>query len=260
MTIQEIQAELIEGRYDPYIFKLIFLAGGPGSGKTTVANQLQTENYGLKTLNIDVFYEALSKINEFQPQTVSLELQQDPRWIRSQELMQSYRRILEQGRLGVILDTTGRNRDQMEAMQYHSQSLGYDTAMIYVKSDLSTQITRQLLRPRQIVASLVKQLSGQVQQQIEVYQEMFSETFLEFNNSQTIDIDPSWTAAERQAKIQKAVRERMHDPEFLKIGAQGRSSGSKSLSSWVHRWLKQPSTHPSAQAWLTSQASQEQVQ
>ena len=55
---------LNEGVYDPGILKCVFLAGGPGSGKSTVANEifgigkgLTTVSYqGLKSVNSDTAY------------------------------------------------------------------------------------------------------------------------------------------------------------------------------------------------------------
>ena len=51
---------LNEGVNDPGIFKAVFLAGGPGSGKSHVASQLfgipekiNTSTYGLKLVNQD---------------------------------------------------------------------------------------------------------------------------------------------------------------------------------------------------------------
>ena len=45
--------ELQEGVYDANIFKVIFLAGGPGSGKSFVARNLFTGT-GLKFVNSDL--------------------------------------------------------------------------------------------------------------------------------------------------------------------------------------------------------------
>ena len=51
-TFQQIQ----EGVYDPNIFNAIFLAGGPGSGKSYVVRKT-TGGLGLKILNSDDIYE-----------------------------------------------------------------------------------------------------------------------------------------------------------------------------------------------------------
>ena len=59
---------LNEGARDPGIFKAIFLAGGPGSGKSFVAGQLfgipekiNVSKYGLKMVNQDQELEMLLK-------------------------------------------------------------------------------------------------------------------------------------------------------------------------------------------------------
>ena len=51
---------LLEGVYDPSIFKAIFLAGGPGSGKSFVAGET-TPGHGLKMVSSDVLFEKLAK-------------------------------------------------------------------------------------------------------------------------------------------------------------------------------------------------------
>ena len=53
--------DLQEGPNDPGIFKAIFLAGGPGSGKSYVAGQLGLVSRGLKVLNSDDAFEYLMR-------------------------------------------------------------------------------------------------------------------------------------------------------------------------------------------------------
>ena len=57
---------LIEGVDDPSTLKCIFMAGGPGSGKSTVANELfdlpsdlSVNKYGLKVINSDNEFERM---------------------------------------------------------------------------------------------------------------------------------------------------------------------------------------------------------
>ena len=47
-----MRTPLVEGVYDKNIFKAIFLAGGPGSGKSYVA-KASTAGMGLKMVNSD---------------------------------------------------------------------------------------------------------------------------------------------------------------------------------------------------------------
>ena len=52
--------ELQEGVYDPNIFKAIFLAGGPGSGKSYVVRRT-TGGLGMKVVNSDLRHTQLTK-------------------------------------------------------------------------------------------------------------------------------------------------------------------------------------------------------
>ena len=55
-TLDEIRQYINEGLYDPGIFKVFFLAGGPGSGKTFVTSSAFAGT-GLKLVNSDRFLE-----------------------------------------------------------------------------------------------------------------------------------------------------------------------------------------------------------
>ena len=55
---QDLRIPLDEGVYDKNIFKAIFLAGGPGSGKSYVA-KASTGGMGLKMINSDDQFEFL---------------------------------------------------------------------------------------------------------------------------------------------------------------------------------------------------------
>jgi dephospho-CoA kinase len=56
MRVNEILQSIEEGVNDPHIFKAVFLAGGPGSGKSFVANKM-LKGTGLRTVNSDDIYE-----------------------------------------------------------------------------------------------------------------------------------------------------------------------------------------------------------
>ena len=57
----EQETPVDEAVNDPYIFKAVFLAGGPGSGKSFINKNLMTQFGGMKTINSDIAFEALMK-------------------------------------------------------------------------------------------------------------------------------------------------------------------------------------------------------
>ena len=64
ISYEDIRAfqELYEGVNDPAIFKAVFLAGGPGSGKTFIVGKTALTALGFKVVNSDpVFENALRK-------------------------------------------------------------------------------------------------------------------------------------------------------------------------------------------------------
>ena len=65
MLVKEIinNKNLSEGPNDPHIFKAVFLAGGPGSGKGFVVdNMMGRDATGLKIVNSDDVYEKLASM------------------------------------------------------------------------------------------------------------------------------------------------------------------------------------------------------
>ena len=58
---EDLELDLDEGIHDPGIFKAVVLAGGPGSGKSYVAQKLGLKTLGLVVVNSDSFFEILLK-------------------------------------------------------------------------------------------------------------------------------------------------------------------------------------------------------
>ena len=123
---------LNEGARDPGIFKAIFLAGGPGSGKSYVAQKLfgipekiNVSKYGLKMVNQDTELEMLLKKYygttdlDIMPDELFADLTGSDRdgnpvdyatsGLRAfaKSLSKERLRLYTEGRLGVIIDGTG---------------------------------------------------------------------------------------------------------------------------------------------------------
>ena len=165
--------ELQEGVYDPNIFKAFFLAGGPGSGKSYVV-QRTTGGLGMKIINSDDIFEKMldaelgtQDLRDIDP-TVRDEIRG-----RAKALTKKRKENFLEGRLGVIIDGTGKDYDKIAGQKAKLDNLGYDTYMIFVNTSLDTALERNQMRPRKLKDSMVTLLWNQVQQNIGKFNILF---------------------------------------------------------------------------------------
>ena len=95
--------QLQEGVYDPNIFKAIFLAGGPGSGKSYVVRKT-TGGLGMKIVNSDDIYEKMLKDAglDTTPKDIYSDQGQDIR-VKAKKVTARLQKNFLEGRLGVII-------------------------------------------------------------------------------------------------------------------------------------------------------------
>nr|BAR35150.1 Predicted kinase (COG4639) [uncultured Mediterranean phage uvMED] len=172
-TLKEVTAFLSEGVYDPGIFKAFFLAGGPGSGKTFVTSQAFAGT-GLKIVNSDTIFErGLLKAN------LSLKMPDEEEYFRN--IVRAKAKLtagsaLDQyvkGRLGLVIDATGRDKTVIGRQHSMLSALGYDCYMIFVNTSLEVAMERNKTRSRSIPEYIVKNSWNKVQQNIGSFQHMF---------------------------------------------------------------------------------------
>ena len=175
--------ELQEGLYDPNIFKAFFLAGGPGSGKSYVAMK-STGGTGLKTINSDdAFEHLLNKAG------LSLKMppeETEPRDVvrdKAKELTTKREKNFLDGRLGLIIDGTGREVDKILRQKAKLEELGYDTYMIFVNTSLDVALERNADRPRSVAEPIVVKSWKDVQANIGKFSNIFRAGFIVVDNN-----------------------------------------------------------------------------
>ena len=183
---------LQEGVNDPGIFKGIFLAGGPGSGKSFVVSQLfgipervNISASGLKMVNQDKELEMLLKkyygTVDLANMPVDLFRQlADPRYddysgLRhfAKSLSLERLRLYVEGRLGVIIDGTGHKFKSVQAKRQKLMSVGYDTFMVFVNTSLEVALQRNERRARALPEFIVRKSWEDVQKNMGYFQGMF---------------------------------------------------------------------------------------
>lgn len=213
---------LAEGINDPGILKCVFLAGGPGSGKSYIGDFLfgvdrrfktSMSTYGLKVVNSDPLFELLLKKGGVNPKDLADIERNDPvKWAeltgpdspraRAKSLSQHQLELYQGGKLGLIIDGTGDNVAKIERQKHQAENAGYDTMMVFVNTSLPTAMQRNRQRARTLPDALVKEIWQSAQDNLSKFSAIF-DRFVVVNNDG--DVPPNMD-------VQKAVRRFIAQP------------------------------------------------
>ena len=200
---------LSEGIFDKGILKAVFMAGGPGSGKSYVAGQIfgipkkmNISMSGLKSVNSDTEFEFLLKKFGFETfGTGRLDIDQWPDEVfdaiaggdedseqmtvrKKAKLMTKDRkeRYME-GRLGMIIDGTGHDYAKLSKEKKQLEALGYDCSMIFVNTSLKVALQRNSERARRLPKDILIKSWKDVQSNMGKFQGLFGSKFVVVDNS-----------------------------------------------------------------------------
>ena len=221
---------LTEGVDDPGILKCVFMAGGPGSGKSYTAKELfgvgksafsSVSAGGLKLINSDTAFEKGLKDNGVDMKELGNIEKNDPElWDlitkgdssirgKAKALTQKQQAFYEAGRLGMIIDGTGDEVSKIKKKMQHAQSLGYDCSMVFVNTSLEVALERNKNRDRVLPDSLVQEIWKACQNNLGAFQQMFAGNFVIVDN----------TVYRPVAKpVQKAIDAFIRKPLYNPIG------------------------------------------
>ena len=233
---------LHEGYKDPGIFKAVFLAGGPGSGKTYIAKGLfgipekvNVSQSGLKMVNSDKELKFLLNKYGFGTNLDALpdEVFQnltgdgpDSSGLRqfAKDLTAERRRLYQNGRLGMIIDGTGDDYQKIAREKKELEEIGYDCYMIFVNTTLEVALERNENRDRFLPKSIVSDSHKEVNRNIGAFQGLFG-------SSNFMIVDNNQYKSESEAK-----------KRFKMLVKQGLST-----------FLKKPITSEKAKSWIRKQ-------
>ena len=191
--------ELQEGVYAAHIFKAIFLAGGPGSGKSYVTKKI-TGGLGLKIVNSDPHFERLIKGAGLSLNMPDAEYDsREPLRLRAKDVRDKRKKNWVKGRLGVIIDGTGKDADDLISQSNGLMELGYDTYMIFVNTSVDVALQRNAERDRSVPKPIVVNAWKAVQKNIGQFSQHFS-------GGNFIAVDNNDVSEDELAKVQKIIR------------------------------------------------------
>ena len=198
--LKEELRQIEEGVNDPAIFKAVFLAGGPGSGKSFIVGKTGLPALGFKVVNSDdAFESAMKKAGmEMDPDNIFSVKGQELRG-KAKKLTATKQAMYVKGRLGLCIDGTGKDTVKLTNKAKELKKLGYDVAMIFVNTDLATAQARNKARARTLPADEVEKYWTTVQKNIGSFQTMFGkQKFTVVDNSEGKDYQKETTRAYRE--------------------------------------------------------------
>jgi dephospho-CoA kinase len=181
--------EVMEGVNDPGIFKAVFLAGGPGSGKSFVVRDTGVaSSMGLKLLNSDSAFEAYMKQAEMEttPDNIMSPAGQELR-DKAKNVVKKQTSHYMNERLGLVLDGTGKDYDKITSQATRLKKLGYDVAMVFVNTDIETALERNEKRKRSLPEDMITKMWKDVQLNIGKFQSYFNQNMYIMDNSNSAD-------------------------------------------------------------------------
>ena len=214
--------------------KVIFMAGGPGSGKSTVIKGLNLKKQGFKIVNQDISLEWLMKnhglpkdMKDFTPEQASKfgSLGWDARMIAKRKQTKF------QGKGdGIIVDGTGNSLKTMENQVQEFKNKGYDVQMVFVETSLETALQRNRARKeRSLRDGIVIKTHESVQNNKEAFRELFGDNFAEVktDNLKIGDPMPIDVIGKMDAFTKGYVKDRLDPGEYADKGEMLKEQGAE---------------------------------
>ena len=204
---------LTEGVYDKGIFKAVFMAGGPGSGKSYMAQNIfgipekaNVSVSGLRVVNSDKQFMYMLRKYGFDP----TQLAQYPDDVFKElgapkkaggtglrDVAQELRVIEKQGYMsgkqGMIIDSTGSNFQKVKKHKKELEDAGYDTYMVFVMTSLDTAQKRNKMRAekgeRELPEKLVAKSWKATRKNMGGLKALFGKNFALVHNDKHLDDD-----------------------------------------------------------------------
>ena len=208
MKFTDFKQEILEGVYDPGIFKAFFLAGGAGSGKSysaekatgSAAGKFQWHEkiedkltpgkvgpYGLKVVNSDEQLEyglMKAKMSSNMKAYTSGEVERKE-LIRTKAKKKTAKReqLWVNGRLGLIIDGTAHDIRKLGIRKKYLEDVGYDTYMIFVNTSLDIALQQNQDRARKLPDEVIHKTWDEVQGIKNELANLFPGAFVEIVNN-----------------------------------------------------------------------------
>ena len=246
MRFGDLKQELLEGVYDPGIFKAFFLAGGAGSGKSYSAEKAtgsaagkfswdssmekitpgKVGPFGLKVVNSDEQLEyglMKAKMSSNMKAYTSGEIERKELIrTKAKKVTKKREQLWINGRLGLIIDGTAKDLTKLGIKKKALEDVGYDTYMIFVNTSIDVAIQQNNARARKLPDQIIRDTWNEVQGIKDQLANLFPGGFVEIVNNR--------------------AGEDVFRKAFVEVG----------------KLIKRPPTKPAAKMWIAHELEQKQ--
>jgi cytidyltransferase-like protein len=185
---------LFEGVHDKAIFKVVFLAGGPGSGKDYVLDNTLA-GHGMTEMNSDKALEFLmDKEGLDKTMPASEEEKRNLTRGKAKNITELRQRLAILGRNGLIINGTGDDVEKITKIKKKLEDVGYESSMVLVNTadEVSKQrnIERGQRGGRTVPENIRKEKWDNVQAGRPEFAKLFGDKYMEFDNSEDLRTAP----------------------------------------------------------------------
>ena len=217
------EENLQEGINDPNLFKAIFMAGGPGAGKSFVSTKATDVTQGLKVINSDTALQFLLSKAGMSKKMIGMTPEELEKFAqkraRGRDITAKMKKLYLNGKLGLIIDSTAEEYKRIVREKKELEDAGYDTFMIFVNTSLEVAQANNQRRDRVLDPKIVETAWKDVQKNIGRLTNLFKGSF------QIVDND----------KDEK-------DPKMINV--------FRRLTRYVEAYLKRPLKSKLAKQWI----------
>jgi len=181
---------LTEGVHDKAIFKAVFLAGGPGSGKDYVLDNTLA-GHGLTEINSDKALEFLMDKKGLDKTMPASETEaRDVVRGKAKSMTELRQKLAILGRNGLIINGTGDDVEKITKIKKRLEEIGYDSSMILVNTEDEISKQRNIERGqrggRTVPEKIRKEKWDNVQAGRPEFAKLFGDKYMEFDNSEDL--------------------------------------------------------------------------
>lgn len=172
-----VRKYLPEGKHDQNRLKAIFLAGMPASGKTEFYNEV-LKGRDLKHMDSD-------KIMSYFVKKDKGSLKDTSNYVKYQgkinDKLKRFNELYTSGKLGLVIDSTGANKEKITEIKRNLENKGYDTSMVFIKTPLQQSLDRAKKRERGVDEEYSKMVFNKLSKNAIHYESIFK-NFWEIND------------------------------------------------------------------------------